>query len=325
MLTNDKKNKLVKKFFLIDTKSAYFFDSEAFKTKLIELKQASPSNVYFLFPVKSFPYPCALEIAAKYLDGFDVSNQNELDLVIPYLNSSKLIWNSSPYETDLQSFENIIQDGKNSQRVNFNSLKKEKSRFGLDINRVDLKTNIHVHRGFQNNCAEDYESMAKEIKRIIDDQSTPVERINLGGGFEFNNLESLKNCLEVVGETLKDYKIFFEPGNWLSQGCVGMIGTILESTKLEEETRLVVSISKLAHLKWSQKIRISSARKNELKARKIFIYGPTCSEDDIVAVVENQNFATNKGDLFLLENVSSYSYAWRSSFNGIEKPPIITI
>ena len=104
-----------------------------------------------------------------------------------------------------------------------------------------------------------------------------------------------------------------------------MIGTILESTKLEEETRLVVSISKLAHLKWSQKIRISSARKNELKARKIFIYGPTCSEDDIVAVVENQNFATNKGDLFLLENVSSYSYAWRSSFNGIEKPPIITI
>ncbi|MAZ48049.1 MAG: hypothetical protein CME65_05780 [Halobacteriovoraceae bacterium] len=325
MLTNNKKNRLLKKIFLLDKRSAYFFDKESFETKLRDIKQARPSNVFFLFPVKSFPYPDALEIAAKHLDGFDISNQNELDLILPYLNSSKLIWNSSPYETDLESCKAIIQDGKESQRINFNNSRNEKSRFGLDINSITLRSNIHVHLGFQNNCANDYENMAKEIKKIIEAQSAPVERINLGGGFEFESLESLLDCLMIVSEILKDYKVFFEPGNWLSQGSVGMIGTVLESTKLEDETRLVVSISKLAHLKWSQKIKLSSVKKNENKFKKISIYGPTCSEDDIIGILENQDFATNRGDLILLENISSYSFAWRNDFNGIEKPPIITI
>ena len=325
MLANNKKNRLLKKFFLLDERSAYFFDQDSFETKLKAIKRASPANISFLFPVKSFPYPDALKIAARCFDGFDVSNQNELDLILPYLDSSKLIWNSSPYETDLEDFEATIQDGKESQRVNFNNSRNEKSRFGLDINSTPLKSNIHVHLGFQNNCANDYENMAKEIKRVIEAQSAPVERINLGGGFEFESLESLIDCLKIVSEILKDYKVFFEPGNWLSQGSVGMIGTVLESTKLEDETRLVVSISKLAHLKWSQKIKLSSVKKDKNKFKKISIYGPTCSEDDIIGILENQDFATNRDDLILLENISSYSFAWRNDFNGIEKPPIITI
>ena len=298
---------------------------DKFETKLKKLIEISPKNIQFLFPVKSFPNLPALKIASKYLHGFDISNQNEANLILPLLNQEHLLWNSAPYSAQIEGFPNIINDGKESQRINLNEQGFKKSRFGQALNTIHLGAHIHVHMGFQDNKEEDYIFVAEKIKEKNEIEGKPLRSLNLGGGFEFKDFESLKNCLFKISELFPDISIYFEPGNWLTNGCVGMIGKILNSKKAHEELILTTSISHLAHLRWSNSIKISSIGNQKADFNKISIFGPTCAETDLLAELEAQNFAYNEGDSILLENVSSYSYAWRTEFNGIEKPDIFVI
>lgn len=321
---NRERQKTVIKNYLASNKPAqYYFFSDLFEQKLKQLKKDTPQNIKYLFPVKAFPHEAPLQIAGKLLDGFDVSNQAELNLVKPFLGAQHRIWCSSPVPVKLDSDFPITKDGKDAQRINFNLMLNQNSRFGSDHSKGLTKENLHLHLGFQDNNADVFIKIAEKISQSS--ESVPIKKINFGGGFEFNNMAELSECLSIVSELLPDFEIFFEPGNWLTKNTLCIAGRVLERFNQGGDLILTTSISQLAHLRWSQEINLLPIGDKNSKFEKITICGPTCAETDIISVLSDSHFINAIGDLLIIDKISSYSYAWSTSFNGIEKPDLIVL
>ncbi len=298
---------------------------------------ARRNHVRMLFPVKSFPAPQVLKLAARYLDGFDVSNRAEYQLIRKFASRGKDIWVSGPvHEVPSHPFKNRLKVAANSTDAFFHSRSKkfgalrinastilkrvDEGRFGASF-REALNAPVDsfsVHMGFQSTTVEDLMRMFLKFHELS--KKRKIQSVNFGGGWERLSEDDAKWLMTEIGRRKPNFQVFFEPGRWWSQDA-GVIETeILDVRTHPDGWDVTLSGSRMAHLKWSQ-LRLNKIPRQITNARtkkSIRFFGPTCAEDDFLLKIAGKITDPSKcvGQTISLEGVCGYSFAWNTGFNG---------
>lgn len=336
---------MIQDFKLNGRSQALYYNVKEIESKMSFLHRLSQENdnFYFLFPMKSFPDEKIIEKASLYADGFDISNQNELDLCNQYIKDNSILWSSSPYVAKWSTINNNMifdinhideissysEDQTISLRIKLDHISKISTRFGVNIEKVKelVKTNkrfthFHTHLGNLDNDLNEYLQILdyfKELTTISDQKLT----FNFGGGFVCLSQDEINEIAQRALDELVGHDIIFEPGRWLSEESGFAVGKVLSLN----DNFLMTSISPNCHLRWiSEKpsIRIFSKNK-ELSEQEIeyIIVGPTCDERDRLAKIKSKLSNIMVGDFVIFGGVSGYCAAWNHSFNGISKADIV--
>lgn len=337
--------KIIKDFIAFNRDVALYFDLAKIEERLKLLQRHSDDHLKFIFPVKSFPHQDVLKLAGKYCAGFDISNQNEYDLIREYLKSDSILWSSGPYVwegtishpliKDIQNPERAIVGVSKSLRVNADAVDESlKSRFGYGIdklNQLDLKglgiEAIHLHHGVEKMSFKMFKAIILKLSEALKNDES-IKWINLGGGFTFLSDEEVEELLKLVKVSFPKKQIVFEPGRWLTNGAGFCIGRIKEIVPREDITYVISSISRDCHLKWlngALKLDFIAAGYGERKHfQRISVTGPTCYEGDKLCELESSQGLTLE-DLIIIGGISGYSLAWNTSFNGIQRADIVLV
>jgi hypothetical protein len=123
----------------------YDLDSLVSKAKLLKqmLEEQGASRCSLLFPVKAFPAPEVLSLLADIVDGFEVSNAQELALIRPSLSADHIIWHSSPLNECeegapkfIDCYGGELEGAMNSLRISFGSEGFPQTRFGVALKEI---------------------------------------------------------------------------------------------------------------------------------------------------------------------------------------------
>jgi diaminopimelate decarboxylase len=329
-------SKILKHQFLHPGPTLYF-DLAGIKEFASRLKHiCERSQVKLLPAVKGVSAAPLLETLAPFVDGWDVSNAHEAQLIENF-RQDKLIWLTSPvpqasfcadqdFIYDIDSVHELakMKGQRFSLRLDAGELLgKAHGRFGLGLEELrpllsDLKNwqgwqGLHVHYGSEVNTLEDYLGLSEAI------QSFELEPrfFNIGGGLHHLGEENLPTLFSRLREHWPGpTQICIEPGRLLTEKFGMASGRVLSVKKRAKESMAVVELSALCHLNWSSP---------KLKARpgseKLSLFGPTCYEGDLIGVFEVAEIP-QAGESLLLENVSAYSLGLNRAFNGIEKSQV---
>ena len=321
------------------------FDLEVINSRLKFLSSSKPENLKVLFPVKSFAHDKVLELAAKYIDGFDVSNPNEYNLIYDYTMNSSIVWCSGPFIIDEMIKRDIICDvssysklstSNSSLRVDpdFLSSYKRRSRFGfsckelLSNNSLNHITYLHFHYASEQNTLQDYKEIIDYCVQLYSVKNLKKLHVNLGGGFTHFNENDFNELFSYVSKFLY-INFIIEPGRFISTQSGLLFGRVKDYFKKDLEHYITVSVSSLSHLKWGcEKIGFSFFSTNTSvkeflidSSMNSYILGATCSERDII-LKTNKAFSFNLNDIIMFSNINGYCVGWNHSFNGIKAADI---
>jgi diaminopimelate decarboxylase len=298
---------------------------------------AEKSNIRLLFPVKSFPAQPVLKLAARYLHGFDVSNNVEYKLIQKFSTSSKDVWVSGPaHEVPKHKFKNRLHISLNSNgalkkfkqkeiaalRINASSLlsSKETSRFGVSFAEAEKTStsSFALHLGQQTTRVDELMAMFSKFSELS--QKRKITSVNFGGGWEHLSEADVEWMFIEIAKQSPNFQVFFEPGRWWSQDSGFIESEILDIREDESGWDVSVNASALGHLRWSRELRVARFPK-EISlsgSKQIRIFGPTCAETDLIVTVKGEISDAIKsiGKTIRLDGVCGYSYAWNTGFNG---------
>jgi len=304
------------------------FDLLEFKNNIMKIKNQT-KNINFLFPVKCCNCSAVLDIVNDNEFGFDISNQNEFKIIEKYL-KKQFVSVSGPlsYELNNSNYDNLhivsnnLSNFKvgNGIRINFNSNDAfDYSRFGMDYTLLDkkIKNNIeyiHLHNSDHRDlkkCKNIYEEINKIIKEF-----PSLKKINIGGHLEDlsfeEGIEYLNNVRNIVPENIT---MFVELGDFLFKN-VGILYCNVVDVRYDDKIQVVtLNFSKMANQRWAYPQYISN--NSETSNIKTIFYGCSCCETDIY--LETYSHLLHIGDTIIFKNISSYSYQWNTSFNGVNK------
>lgn len=332
-----KRTKLIKMFILSDCESKLYFLKSVIKDNLEFLNNLQSDKIKFIFPVKAFPHKDILSLANDYLSGFDISNQNEYNLIKSF--DSKITWNSSPYPLTNFANNKIIHDLNSdfdlkymqskfqncSIRLNTNNVNMKlthTSRFGINSDDISKFKYIHYHSGTEQNQIETYLAMIEEVNSLNPEN---LELLNLGGGFTQLSKEEITTLVQEIEKLNINFTIIFEPGRWITNNSGIALGKVKNYTINSDKQYLITTLSRDCHLRWLTNINISfhkglNKEEHIANSKDYIISGPTCYEGDIITSISfNEEISLNYNDIIMISNVSGYSYAWNTSFNGINK------
>lgn len=209
------------------------------------------------------------------------------------------------------------------------------SRFGLTKDQVlglkeQLQKNcnfsgFHFHHGSEKNSIVTYQAAITAIKELTRDLSIKKElNINLGGGFASLTITEIEVILNHARQELSEHKLYIEPGRYFTEGTGSCFSQVIDIQEDKDNLIVTLNVSRECHLKWSRidKIQILKKDKSTYKKRskRITFYGNTCYENDIIGCSHFEEYSEiGIGDTVVLSNISGYSLAWNTSFNGIPK------
>jgi diaminopimelate decarboxylase len=161
-----------------------------------------------------------------------------------------------------------------------------------------------------------YANFAKQVLKLQNYWKKEFEMINFGGALPNLNQKEAQRLLKALRQILgSDINFYFEPGRFWSEEYGHFYCSIENRKTWQAEKQIVINASKEAHFRWAK------PHLNFANGRKVRIYGATCSETDYLGEFKvSENSAKIK-----FSNVSGYSWAWQTQFNGIKKAPIIFI
>lgn len=313
---------------------------------------AHKHQVNVLIAVKASPLPHILATVKESIQGFDISNSHEFTLTtglgfhfitncpltdldfVQQMNKGQYLISCSsshyhqeiarmnlPFVLRLQSTDLI------TEKSNF------KSRFGFTREQVlELKDRLqndsnfsgfHFHHGSDKNTVGTYKSAIYGIKKLILELGIQKNlTVNLGGGFINLTLNGIDTVLKYARQELGQHALYIEPGRYFTEGTGKCICEVTDMQIRGDELTANLNISRECHLKWSHIEKIEIIKKSETvfsrNAKSITFYGNTCYEHDIIATGHDPQVCTvDIGDTVVLSNVSGYSFAWNTSFNGV--------
>jgi ornithine decarboxylase len=214
------------------------------------------------------------------------------------------------------------------------------SRFGMNPSEVvnycsgNIKhglKGIHVHHGSENNTPLTYRNLAKGCFQLAKRMGMKLQFLNLGGGLHHLSFPKVVELIEEIRTFVSnDTSIYIEPGRYYSTGSGFASGVILNTFEREGILYLVTELSSKCHLRWSEPKLILPIPDKSNGIKIIRICGPTCYESDFIGqfhVPAHPTIANclKVGKRLNFANVSGYSAAWNTGFNGIEPAKIIFI
>ena len=216
------------------------------------------------------------------------------------------------------------------------------SRFGFTmpevrrlLDRQDVKAHppsgFHVHHGSERNSVETYRSIIVGLRVLAHDCAMEPGVINLGGGWHRLNEEDICNVLTEARRAFpRPWSILMEPGQWYAENAGFAVGTIVNCASTDGALRYVLDLSCECHLKWSDVNLLYPMTDRSREFIEVQFYGASCYEADRIGkymLPYNTDFVRQSGFLLganvIFTNVSLYSLAWNTSFNGIPRANII--
>lgn len=305
------------------TRPSIIYDLEALERRATFLKKnASNNNIKLLFSVKSFSEKNVLNCIKHIVDGFEVSNQAEYQL-LPSLSQDMFISVNDP-TININELENYYAKGNRSVlynidnvedmsefppinhpmevgfRVSHTQLKIDSpyyskriaiSRFGESLERifsyfdkVNRPFGIHLHNGSEANTKYSYLLMAESIMQYLQTHQTTVNYINFGGGLHTLLDEEISLVFKGVRKIIpENIIIFFEPGHAFCQN-VGFAIAKIQSVKERNPREYIVTtdISYECNLKWSIPKYYSQHASTNPEYVDVIFYGSSCYENDFI-------------------------------------------
>lgn len=238
---------------------------------------------------------------------------------------------------------------------------KEDSKFGMPIdnqrtqelikriinNKRTKFAGIHSHIGSQVFEEESFfkagELILKYAKRLSNQLNTPIEEVNLGGGFGVYYTEEdkpleldsfLQKYITFIETTIKtiglDLEIVsIEPGRSLINdfgSTLYTVGSIKEMDKADDYVFIDGGMSDNPRpaLYKAKYQACAPSRINEPANKSYTIAGKCCESGDVL--VKNIKLPEMKtGDLILIPSTGAYTYSMSSNYNRIEKPAVVFV
>ena len=208
------------------------------------------------------------------------------------------------------------------------------SRFGFSVRDVRLLGSIlsasskhrfrgfQIHHGGEQNTFQTYVTLAEETMRLTSELAVELEYLDLGGGLHTLGCDGLENLLLRLREIVpSETRLVFEPGRFLTQHAGCAVARVESISLRDGATNCAIDLSKDCHLRWSSPELIVPEERNAPDT-VVRIFGPTCAEGDFLGQFAVQMWGGRKslfqpGNLLLFGNVTGYSVAWNTGFNGV--------
>lgn len=321
---------------------ALYFRTDVIENNLANLRAAFGPDGKILFSVKAFPELSFLEFIDPLIDGFDVSNNLEIDLIshlkatlISVAGPMAVMTDRSFSGKNSLVYANSIDDlkkshsGRGNMRICVTDFVNKKSfvhgsRFG--VRKKELMSAIekfdrlafHFHAPASKMVNRNMMSgFLKFLKHFGIDLSR-IEVINLGGGWGGTSFRRLKILHDFIKKEIA-CEVHIEPGSGLLAGAGLAMTRVLNCRKVGDTNYVTLDLSPELHLRWSSPAFLDQ---NLHGADRILLCGPTCFEGDYVEVRGNFD-AVCASEVIVLEGIVSYSSSWNTSFNGISQVPVI--
>jgi len=314
------------------------FDKSVIRKNIINLKNkiSNLTQLKLIFPVKTCTNCEILNIFYNEGFGFDVSNNNELNIVSQFQCFKSFVGpKCNEIETNDENFiiyydnlsdylQSDIADDKKGIRINFNSNNKFNfSHFGVDFHSLDKEfckciKNIHFHLG-DYNSQKVLKFLLKEIDAILLN-CTDLKSLDIGGGYEDFYADGLIKFLTDIHKKLKeDQNIILECGDLWFKDSGKLYAKIINMKEISKKMFIVyLSVSKDGNLKWSSPIYLNKSPFVQKNNFKYYFYGSSCYEKDLIGRAIS-NDVLKIGDVVEFVGISHYSVEWNTSFNGIDK------
>jgi diaminopimelate decarboxylase len=303
------------------------------------------------FPVKSLPYTPFLKKIAEDVDGFDISNIAEINL-LKGITSNLTV--SSPSVSDIQALQEkkkkalfayqsskqlklVTKDAPFLVRLNpydlvAKGIQKFPSRFGLTeslltpelFKRKNFR-GIATHFGAGNNSSEFVINYLSELEKLCRREKIQPQILNLGGGWLGFSLSDYRFVYQAARKLFPNAELIIEDGAELTRQGISLNATICDVTSCMDDHFFTLDISFEAHLRWSSPSVTSSfaefspATANS-KSKRFWLCGGSCSESDRLGPYTMDKEITPAlliGKKISLNNVLGYSISWNTGFNGI--------
>lgn len=296
-----------------------------FKENIDKIKSEC-KGISFIFPIKCCTNKKVLKIVNEKMDGFDVSNRNEYEIIKEY-KENKIICSSGPMSYELKGNKNVYValnnisdfDLENGLRINFNdSTKFQKSHFGTSISLCsnEVKENVkylHFHNSDEKDnfkCEQIYE----QVRSIIT-QFKNIKILNIGGHLEDLSWEDGVKYLKKIRKIIpNNISLIAEVGDFLFKECGTLYCKAVDCKIINDEQIIILNFSRMANQKW---VHPYLDKKFEGEYSTNF-YGNSCCEADCY-LEKCRCKKIEKGQDLIFNNISTYGYQWNNNFNGINK------
>lgn len=308
-----------------------------------------PSKIYFHGNNK---LESELELAIKNNVGsIVIDNENEFDLLSELLDT---------YNSTIRVLVRI-NPGVEAHTHEYIQTTKDDSKFGMPIdnqrtqelikriinNKRTEFAGIHSHIGSQVFEEESFfkagELILKYAKRLSNQLNTPIEEVNLGGGFGVYYTEEdkplkldsflkryiafIETTIETIGLDLKTVSI--EPGRSLINdfgSTLYTVGSIKEMDNVDDYIFVDGGMTDnprpaLYQAKYNA---YAPSKINDPVNKSYTIAGKCCESGDVLA--KNIKLPEMKtGDLVLVPSTGAYTFSMGSNYNRIEKPAVVFV
>jgi ornithine decarboxylase len=153
--------------------------------------------------------------------------------------------------------------------------------------------------------------------------------LDLGGGWH-GVADQLDPALAAVREAAPGFELVIEPGRLFSRDAGHAVGRVLAARTLADRELRVMSLSRIAHLRWSP-VELVAPAPRPGRGRKLTFAGATCFEDDVIGdwLVDDPAISPgseghghlrnpmNVGTRVGWSGVTGYSVAWNRGFAGV--------
>lgn len=335
---------------LIRTTPALIYDYEAIEANFKNFRKITTDHeATWSFAVKAMARGEIIDIAKNYVDGFDISNIEEWKVIRDHVTDQHKVWLTNASYSELEFFKKhvpklivtvndkndykIIKDSGLSYVVRIASTEliaqNGRSRFGLTLSELhsieeellkDAKfKGFHVHQGLEDNSYPILHKILSAIQSKFQRFSNKGYCFNIGGSWQQFSETEIASSLDQLRH---QYKVHIEPGRAMFKGAGFALAPIDKFTMDGDTIRLFTRLSFISHLKWSKPIFAGilnqSDKLEQFSPKSLVLEGPTCYEFDKSESVKLEGpVALAKGSLVVLENVSSYSSEWNTTFNGV--------
>jgi diaminopimelate decarboxylase len=314
---------------------------------------ARATGIVPLFALKSFPHPRVRELAAKYLDGFDIASLGELheapaakllSIVDPSgaaiaraptpgrvivgvetvaqlraaPDSAEIAIRISASITDRDPAVGALLEGNGRRRSRFGLADREQIAWLIRA-AAGRRVGLHVHHGPV--TATSAERFLDTARAAIDLAGFGPAFINLGGAW--HGIADIATAFAEIRAALpRSIELLVEPGRLYTRGAGFATGRVLASRDAGDRVLRITELSRICHLRWSQ-VELVARAPRPGEGRKLQLVGPTCYEDDVIGewIVEPDQVA----DRIVLGNVSGYALAWNTSFGGVPAADVVII
>lgn len=290
----------------------------------------SPDLMIHTHPHKT---PKAMKTAFDYgIRTFVVDDLSELEIIKPYKKDVKILLRLSfsshhagidlSYKfgidpnSSLDTIKTIVNKGYNLAGLSFH--------VGSQVHTPDAYINALTK------TAEIYKETESKL-------GIKFELLDIGGGLPSRYHEEVhspedfaKHINKILDKDFPDTKILSEPGRILINEFVTLVTTVISKTKRGDQEWLFIDDGIYGSFcdMFSEKINylIYSAKElgGTVANKHYVVAGPTCDSLDVMST-DCLLPETNIGDILLTPNIGAYSYAVATTFNSINRTPVLVI